>query len=316
MRFSRTAAVAAFAAGLLSLGACAGDSVAPTPSPNGAALSLGLGGGVTSTTLAVGSTVQLTAQLATNGHNNLFTRWSSSNTQVATVTSSGFVTAMSPGSTVIIATNGQGADTATVIVSSGPAATPGGSSLTLAVGGTAQLSSANLPTNGHSYLTTTWSSSQISVATVSPDGLVTAVAPGTATIVVTNGQGSATTAVTVNGSTSGTPATPGPGPSGDTIAVGATKQLSSAGLATNGHNTLPTTWSSAQNGVATVSSSGVVTGVAPGTASITASTLSECWFIENATFRPSLDTDGSRARAPVVSRVVCPVRASQRNTSW
>ncbi len=110
-----------------------------------------------------------------------------------------------------------------------------------------------------------WSSSNTSVATVSTTGLVTSVAAGTATISYTiAGTGVcadlvATRTVTVTGApTAGTIA------GVSTLCTGSTSQLTSNPTTnTNG------TWTSSNTAVATVSSTGLVTGVSAGTATIT-----------------------------------------------
>ena len=109
----------------------------------------------------------------------------------------------------------------------------------------------------------TWSSSNTSIATVnSSTGVVTGVAAGTTTITYTtaaNGNGCINTAsatVTVNASPTVAAIT---GATGTT--VGSTTQLAST--------TTGGTWSSSNTTVATVSSTGLITGVAAGTATIT-----------------------------------------------
>ena len=120
-----------------------------------------------------------------------------------------------------------------------------------------------------------WTSSDISVATVSSEGVVTAVANGTATITATTNDGSnltATCTVTVNITTT-------------VLATGVTLSQSSITLTNAGETATLTatvapgnvtdgsvTWTSSDETFATVSSEGVVTAVANGTATITATT--------------------------------------------
>jgi hypothetical protein len=108
----------------------------------------------------------------------------------------------------------------------------------------------------------TWSSGNTSVATVgSGTGIVSGVAPGTAIISYSTGCGMATTIVTVY-------ANPAPIAGLAGVCVGATTALS---------NTVSGgTWSSSNTAVATVSGTGVVSGVAIGTSVITYS-ISGCY---------------------------------------
>jgi len=115
---------------------------------------------------------------------------------------------------------------------------------------------------------TTWSSSNINVASVS-DGSVTAAAVGTATITATIDGKTATTEVTVH---LAPVATVTVSPSTRTIIVSGVAQLT-ATLKDAHDNTLTgrtITWSSSDETKVTVSATGVVTGVALGTVTITA----------------------------------------------
>jgi hypothetical protein len=120
----------------------------------------------------------------------------------------------------------------------------------------------------------TWSSSNPAVATVSSVGLVTAVSAGAATITASVDGISATAAITV----ANVPvASVIVSPDSATLVVGVTRQLTAgtrdaAGNGLSGHTVL---WSSSAPSVAIVSSIGVVTAVASGTATITATTAAE-----------------------------------------
>ena len=88
----------------------------------------------------------------------------------------------------------------TVVISKGPIL-PGGvtldkSSASLDIGATVQLKATVTPSDAHDK-SVTWSSSNTSVATVSSSGLVTAKAPGTATITVKTNSGGKTATCTV-----------------------------------------------------------------------------------------------------------------------
>jgi uncharacterized protein YjdB len=115
----------------------------------------------------------------------------------------------------------------------------------------------------------TWESSDESVATVSDSGLVTAVANGTATITATVDGVSGSATITVAQVAATVEVTP------DTAtleSIGETVQMTAVASDANG-NTIADktfTWTSSDDSVATVSDSGLVTAVATGSATITA----------------------------------------------
>lgn len=115
-----------------------------------------------------------------------------------------------------------------------------------------------------------WTSSDNSVATVSNTGLVVGVAVGSASITASSEGRSGTANVSV---TRAQAASISISPSSATLTVGAQIPLTAAALGTAG-DTLPGrtfTWTTSAANVATVSAAGVVTGVAVGTAQISAS---------------------------------------------
>src|SRR6266566_4743812 len=144
-------------------------------------------------------------------------------------------------------------------------------SASLTVSATAQLTATPKDSNGTalSGRAVTWASNNPAVATVSPSGLVTGVAAGSATITATSEGQSGTATVTVTNvpvaSVTVSPASP-------SIAVGQTVQLAAvtkdaAGNVLTGRTV---TWTTSNSTVATVLATGLVTGVAAGTATITA----------------------------------------------
>ncbi|MGY4025405.1 beta strand repeat-containing protein [Aeromonas rivuli] len=243
-------------------------------------------GGLTIATPPLTLIAGLTAQLAATGSYSDGTTvdvtasvsWVSSDPAVATVSLTGLVTAVGPGTATITGTlDGQ---TVTLVVTVTSATlNPNGLSistppLTLAAGLTAQLAANGSYDDGSSRDVTasvSWTSSDPLVATVNPSGLVTAVAPGTATITGTLGGETATVSVTVTSATlnpNGLVITTSP----LTLAAGLTGQLAATGSYSDGSSQNVTTsvnWSSSNTAVATVSPSGLVTAVAPGTATIT-----------------------------------------------
>ena len=226
--------------------------------------------------LLVGGSVQLSATTKDSANNVLNGRpvtWSSSAPGVATVSASGLVTAVAAGSATITATSEGKSGTSSITVTVVPVATVtvAPSTKALRVGFTAQLTATTKDSAG-TVLTgrvVTWSSSAPGVATVSASGLVTAVAAGSATITATSEGKSGTSAITV---TVAPVATVTVSPATSSLNIGATLQLSvvtkdSAGNVLTGRTV---TWSSNSPAVATVSTTGQVTAVATGSASITA----------------------------------------------
>lgn len=173
--------------------------------------------------------------------------WSSSNVSVATVGTSGIVSALTSGTTIISYTHSITGCPRTAIftVNAIPAAISGTTSIELS--GTTTLSST---TTGGS-----WTSANSSIASVDAStGLVTGNTSGTTTISYTSAEGCVrTTAITVNLA---------PISGSSTTCIGVPVTLT--------HPLSGGTWSSGSPSVATVgSSSGIVTGVSTGTATIT-----------------------------------------------
>ncbi len=208
-----------------------------------------------STSLCAGSTETFTSTPAGGV-------WTSSNAGVATVGSlSGTVTAVAGGSTNITYTLTNGCSkTRSLTVVNLPATITG--ALTMCVGNSTTLSSTT--TGG------TWSSTSTTVATIGSTGIVTGISTGTSLISYTAGTGCARTAVvTVNAALATNTGSP-------IVCVGQTTTLS--------NTTTGGTWSSSSTGIATVGmTTGVVTGVNPGTANITYSIGSGCTAITQVT---------------------------------
>jgi uncharacterized protein YjdB len=225
-------------------------------------------------TIPKGGTVQMTAVVRDVNGNVVTDRtvvWSSSNSGVAAIASNGVVTGVAPGVVTITATS-EGKSGASSVTVSAPVAIvlvqPSKDSISL--GATAQLTAITEDSAG-AVLTgraVSWVSSNPAVATVSPAGLVTAIALGAATITATSEGKSGTSAITVVVPVASVAVAP---PSA-TILVTQTKQFTATpkDAQNNALNGRAVAWTSSNPGVATVNSSGLATGVAPGTVTITA----------------------------------------------
>jgi uncharacterized protein YjdB len=232
-----------------------------------------------SSTLQVGATVQLSATTLDANNNVLTGRvvgWSSANTAVATVSSTGLVRAVAGGSVSITAASEGKTATAAITVSPPPVATVSVSpaSPSIQVGATVQLSAVTRDANNNVLAgrVVTWSSSNTAVGTVSASGLVTGVAAGSATITATSEGKTASSSLTVTAPAPVPVSTVSVSPATATLQIGGTQQLS-ATTRDASNNVLTgrvVTWSSANTAIATVSASGLVTAVSAGSASITA----------------------------------------------
>lgn len=201
--------------------------------------------------------------------------WSSSNPGIATITATGTTTAVAPGSTTISATFAgiSGSTTLTSATVTAIAVTP--ANPTIAAGMTQQFTATGTLSNGTTRDVTSlvaWSSSNAGIATISAEGIASAISIGTTTISATFAGVSGTTTLTVQGplSIAVTPASP-------SAVVGSTLQFTATGTFADGSMRDLTTlvsWSSSSTGIATISnasgSRGLATAVATGSTTITA----------------------------------------------
>ncbi|MEO7363483.1 MAG: Ig-like domain-containing protein, partial [Gemmatimonadaceae bacterium] len=208
--------------------------------------------------------------------------WASSNTALATVSGTGFITALAAGNAIVTATSEGVSATVAIDVTLIPV-----SSISVAInkpliyiGYTAQVTSTPRDVNNN-VLTgrlTTWLSSDANVATVSAAGVVTAIAKGTATITGTSEGISAGTQVTVDLApvqfvTVAVPVTQ--------LLVGQSVQ---ATVATSDINDRPLTgrvitYQSSNTSIATVDKAGAVTATGAGSVNIIASSEGKSGFV-------------------------------------
>ncbi len=236
-------------------------------------------------TVPVGATQQLTASglYSDEGRSDITSQvtWSSSNTSVATVNSSGLVTTVSAGNSTITASQAtqyvnSGSVSTSIVISATPALTslaitPANPNLPAGI--TRQFIATGTYSDGTFHDITSqviWTSSNTSVATVNTTGLVTTVSVGTGTLTAVQGSISASTTLTVTTATLSsiaiTPANPN-------LPAGVTQQFTATGTYSDGTSldlTTQVAWSTADPSVATVTTTGLVTTVAAGTSTLTA----------------------------------------------
>jgi CubicO group peptidase (beta-lactamase class C family) len=231
-------------------------------------------------TVVTGGSTTLTAELRDASGNVLTGRsitWASDAIAVATVSSTGVVSALSAGTARITATSEGRSGQATITVTPPPPAPVASVAVkpdtaSVIAGATTTLT-AELRDASGAVLTgraVTWASDATAVATVSSTGVVSAVSVGTARITATSEGRSGQATITV---------TPPPvasvtiAPDSLDVVLRATTQLAAtardAGGAVLGGRTV--NWTSANPAVATVSGSGLVTALTQGTTTITAS---------------------------------------------
>lgn len=228
--------------------------------------------------LNVGGTRQLTPNLLSGNGATISGRtvnYSSSNTSVASVSTGGLVTAITIGTSTITANvEGKSASVVVTVQAEQVASirlTPQVAQL-MRVGGqlqvTAQpLNNAGQPLTGR---TVEWSVNNPAVATITQSGVVTAVAVGNVTVTALSETRVATLGITV---TEIPPASVTLEPNAFALGTGLTRQLVPTVIDTAGHlvtnfNNRNVVWQSKSSIVASVSSSGVVTGTGAGTTDI------------------------------------------------
>ena len=227
--------------------------------------------------LAVGGSSRLTCTITPSDATDKGVTWSSAKESVASVDQGGNVTGVGAGSTTITVRTEDGGKTATCSVTVKANVVPvteiklDKSELSLQVGGTGKLTVTVLPSDATDR-NVSYSSSDEKVATVSPDGTVTAVGVGKATITVSSSDGKvkATCSVTV---TPKEVAVTGVtlDKSELELMVGDTYQLTPTITPADATNR-NVKWSTNLSGVASVAQDGTVTAKKAGAATITCTT--------------------------------------------
>jgi 6-phosphogluconolactonase (cycloisomerase 2 family)/uncharacterized protein YjdB len=199
--------------------------------------------------------------------------WSSETVGVVTISSTGLATSVAQGSSTITARSGavSGSVTASAIapVLASIAVSPGSASIAK---GTTQQFSAIGTFSDKSQQTlsgVTWSSSPSSAASISPAGLATAIAVGTANITATSASTSGNASLTITSavlvSIVVTPASP-------TVAAGLTQQFATAGIYSDDSSQPLSSliWTVSDRTLASIDNNGLVTSLHPGEVTVAA----------------------------------------------
>ena len=275
---SRLACAAALLGGVAWVAGCGdGATEPPPPTPDSPRPTTVMVGPATATLTALAATVQLTAEVRDQNGRAMAgatVTWASGSAEVATVSSSGLVTAAGNGTATVTATAGSASGTAAVTVAQEVGTIAVSPALdTLVVGDTLRLAAEAFDANGHAVAGSefTWASADTSVATVDATGLATGAGAGEAEVTATaSGITGRAVLTVVDPAPAAIAVTP------DTVALtalGQTAQLTAlvrdqVGRVMEG---VRVSWSSADTAVAAVDSAGLVTAIGSGAATVTAS---------------------------------------------
>ena len=281
-----------------------------------------------SVSIEAGKSVTLTATIAPSNASNKAVGWTSSNTNVAIVSADGVVTGKNVGTCTITATakDGSGKKGTCSVTVTRPTATGmtlSHSELSLYVGDQSTLTATVTPSTASQSVA--WGSSNTDVVTVNQSGVVTAVGAGSAIVTATTTDGSyitrtCTVTVSRRQATSVTVS-----PTSATLQVGDTKQLTATVSPSSALQGV--TWSTSNSSVATVSSSGLVSAKATGTATITATAQDgsgkkgTCTITVNPVLATSITLDRTEitlgmGESTTLTATVLPANATNRNVTW
>ncbi len=283
--------------------------------------------------MTVGDTLKLTATVAPADATNKNVTWSSSDTNIATVTDDGTVTAKGAGNADITVTTADGNHSAKCTVAISPASTDkpvtgvtlDKTSATLPVGGTLKLVPTVAPADATNK-NVTWNSSNTNVATVADDGTINAKAEGSTDITVTTADGNHTAKCALTVTAANVPVT------GITLdkttanmAVGETLKLVPTVTPDNATNK-NVTWNSSNTNVATVAADGTITAKAAGSSTITATTADggkavTCALTVSNVAVSGVTLDKTTASVQVgktlkLTATVAPANATNKGVTW
>ena len=232
--------------------------------------------GNSTSSMKIGEYRKLNAILTPTNASYHSINWSSSNTGVASIDSSGGLTAKSVGNTVITMTIIKGDNTSNItrsfnlqVISNLTDVTVSPTSINMPLGSSKKITYSLNPTNGY-YQSINWSSSNSSIASVDSNGNVTARGIGKTTIVLSINRGSGLSNLTKN-----IPVTVEPvkatsvyvTPSSYNLNVNESINFTATVYPSNA-TIKSVTWSSNDPSIATVNQSGYVTAKSPGSTKI------------------------------------------------
>lgn len=232
-------------------------------------------------TVIVGNTRAFTASPKDQNGNPISATitWASSNTTVATIDSTGVLTAVLAGTTTVTASNGSVSGTASVTVTPTAQApvlttitvTP--ATATIVKGRTMAFTASPKDQNGSPIAAIiSWSSSNVTVGTIDANGNFNALSSGTTTIKAANGTVSGTASVTVtSGGETPVLTTIEVSPATANLKAGQTKSFVAKTLDQfNQMISAIVSWASSNTSVGTIDSNGKFTALKAGTTTITA----------------------------------------------
>jgi uncharacterized protein YjdB len=288
----------------------------------------------TQASLPVGGTVQLTATIYPSTAKYTMLKWFSDDESVAMVGADGLVRGVGPGLTIIRINDIRNRiypTTCAIAVYAVSVPVTGvsidKSETTVSVNGSERLNHTVEPSNATNK-NVTWSSNDASIVTVDNNGNITGIAAGSATITLTSEDGGFTSSCVVTVINEAIPVTGlSLNKTAVTVSVNGTEQLVATVAPENATNK-NVTWSSNAADVATVSSEGVITGIAAGTATVTATsedggfTSSSVITVQEAVI-PVTGVSLSKTVLTVsvngteqLSATVAPENATNKNVTW
>jgi len=279
--FSRNKAIAALSLGaLVALGACGDDVTVPAPVQPAESVSIS----PSNANMNVGETLNFAVQITGGSASTTLSSCTSSSATVATAAVNAGacrVTAVAAGNATITATTSTGKSAAAAVAVAAPAPAITGLTVSptaaqVAVGQSVTLVPTVNRANASVNVAYTYTSSATAVATVDATGRVTAVAPGVASITISatgTGTGAATASLSTAAAITVSDRTPGlttlqVSPTTASLLTGATQQVTATAQGPRA-SAATITYGTSAPAIATVNASGLITAVAPGTATIT-----------------------------------------------